>query len=1075
MQAAATHAPPDSADELGEPVPKVPNSPSSAFACLSLDDDDDYDDGDCNDSSQRPTGTSQHMGGNASKAAEVASATRLVEALDAARKRPKPLIRSTGHRVQGPRDEQHHLLSWKTSEFAYRKSSTTGSDLPTLARGLFTERLLTRDGSVQHRVAVRGYDKFFNLAEMPWTRPEAIRAYTVPPYILTFKENGCIIFIAALSDHQLVVTSKHSTGALDGVAVTHAQKGEEWLDVHLARAAKTREQLARELWQRNETAVFELCDDSFEEHVLEYPAEKSGLHLHGLNANSATFRTRPMDEVDAFAREWGFIPTRYIEVASLAELHELTDRIGMSGSWEGEPIEGFVIRTRMPSTDPAGQSSGGASTEAESSSAGSTRAPVSPPYAPGQTWFYKVKFDEPYLMYRDWRELTRKMLSQKAAWEKTVHARGGGGSGANTIPGATGPATVDEPISSPAEPATTEATSSAAADADADADTGEAKVSKSQLKREKKKLEREKREAEAKQRAAAIQAGIAPPEPPQARSKRPETLIFIQWCYDRLYGANGVKARPDLFATFGEGKGIIALRNTFLDYLKAAEGQQKLAALGGGGGDGSNGAAVEAAAAEDTRPFTKTLITPIAVPGCGKTVLAVALSELFGFAHVQSDDFKGKKGFLASVDKELQAHDVVFADKNNHLFQQRDELIELMQKRSDPNQVVKPPSKKKKGKGGGEDEASAAPPAIPRIRTVAVAWQLDALPLNALHRICSDRILARGDNHQTLRADTTGAAGTRDHETFDETIWLGVDEGLEASLRRIVKGLCPMLGLPMPDDARIEAALAKAVEYKPAVKRETKSEKKSAGGAGDKDAVEGTGGAEAEAGAVAKAGSGGGGGVKVRYYGIAVELDLHAVLGKLFDEGQSSDASSEAIASGREFFHQLRQEKRITLRPHITLVHSAAVAKEQESQSITNPEAAETKDAPAKQAEDVAGATARWERYADLCRPSNDVVEFDMVLDRLIWDGRVMALSVRDVSSASVPDFEAVQGGRGGQGQGRWRPHVTVGTAAQDIRPVEANRALMEAEDGKQGVFQIPIGQGGTGVRAKGRLQGMNH
>lgn len=33
-----------------------------------------------------------------------------------------------------------------------------------------------------------------------------------------------------------------------------------------------------------------------------------------------------------------------------------------------------------------------------------------PPYLPGAPFFFKVKFDEPYLLYRQWREVTRYML-----------------------------------------------------------------------------------------------------------------------------------------------------------------------------------------------------------------------------------------------------------------------------------------------------------------------------------------------------------------------------------------------------------------------------------------------------------------------------------------------------------------------------------------------------------------------------------------------------------------------------------------------------------------------------------------
>ncbi|KAN0059649.1 tRNA ligase [Thecaphora frezii] len=1054
--------------EYEEQRARVPNSPSSAFAALSLEDD---------------------AVASTSSLAEIEAATHLVSALDAARNKPKPLIRSTGHYVRLG-DQHHHLLSWKTSEFAYRKSTNVGSELPTLARGLFTERLATRDDSTRHRIAVRGYDKFFNLGEMPWTKPESIEAFTTAPYVLTFKENGCIIFIAALSPDELVVTSKHSLGALDGVETTHAQKGEEWLDVHLQRAGKTRQQLARELWRRNETAVFELCDDSFEEHVLEYSKDKSGLHLHGLNANSATFRTRPMQEVDAFAREWGFIPTRYMELGSLAKLHELTDRIGTTGTWDGEAIEGFVIRTHMPPT--ASDAAGSASTEAETSSAGrsdgpSKRAPVSPPYAPDQAWFYKVKFDEPYLMYRDWRELTRKMLSQKQAWENSVRARSSASSGA--VEAATSPAQDQD-----APPKLASADTDAAEGAD-----GETKVSKSQLKKDRKKAERERREAEAKARAAAIEAGITPPEPPQARSKRPETILFIQWCYDRLYGSKEVKARPELFASFNEGKGIIALRNQFLDYLRTPEGQWKLAALGGGQRfeDGV------VAPVEDTRPFDKTVITPIAVPGCGKTVLAVALAELFGFAHTQSDDFKGKKGFLASVEKEVEAHDVVFADKNNHLFQQRDELIELVQRLSDPERTAKAATNKKKNKNkkGGEDEAAKG---VARIRTVALAWRLDGLPLNTLHRICSDRIVARGDKHQTLRADTAGAAGTREHETvlwkfleqlqpygsalggegsegfgdakFDETIWLSVDEGLEASLRTVIDGLCPMLGIEKPSDQRIQAALAKALEYRPAIKKENKAVKK----AKDDDvAATATAIATATAGAQQQQqqeGKSGAAGAKVRYYGIAVELDLVSVLSKVFEGAVPDDA---VRWSGKQFFERLRNDKRITPRPHITLVHSASVAKETEAQSQAKAQAQSAlpdikSSSGGGGGHDAEGAVARWHRYAELCQSSQQV-EFSLTLDHLVWDQRVMALSVRDVASPALPDFANLQGGRGGQGQGTWRPHVTVATANPEIRPVEANRALMQAEAGTQGIYQLPIGGDAAGISATGRLQGMNH
>ena len=135
-----------------------------------------------------------------------------------------------------------------------------------------------------------------------------------------------------------------------------------------------------------------MCDDDFEEHVLPYPPEKTGLHLHGINENTGVFRTQPTNVVDEFADEWGFIKTKTKELTSIEKVRNFTSEIGKTGKWEGEAIEGFVIRTQAIHP-PAGEET--------------------PPYEPGSSFFFKVKFDEPYMMYRDWREITKTLLSTK--------------------------------------------------------------------------------------------------------------------------------------------------------------------------------------------------------------------------------------------------------------------------------------------------------------------------------------------------------------------------------------------------------------------------------------------------------------------------------------------------------------------------------------------------------------------------------------------------------------------------------------------------------------------------------------
>lgn len=105
-------------------------------------------------------------------------------------------------------NNSYTLTGWKTQEFAYRLNSGLDSRLPTFARGLFTTTVDPKPGLPGHksnlnqrdqvqdtgkregaqdeagerkeeevvekklpenRIAVRGYDKFFNLDEMPWT------------------------------------------------------------------------------------------------------------------------------------------------------------------------------------------------------------------------------------------------------------------------------------------------------------------------------------------------------------------------------------------------------------------------------------------------------------------------------------------------------------------------------------------------------------------------------------------------------------------------------------------------------------------------------------------------------------------------------------------------------------------------------------------------------------------------------------------------------------------------------------------------------------------------------------------
>lgn len=265
--------------------------------------------------------------------------------------------------------------SWKMQDWDYKKAN-----LPTYARGLFTTT--RQDGRPE--IAVRGYDKFFNVDEVRDTAWANVERDTRGSYALSVKENGCIIFLAGLEDGTLIVCSKHSTGSRGEEAVSHAKVGEKWVDKHVASVGKTRHDLAGELREMNATAVAELCDDDFEEHVLAYSPNSAGLYLHGINLNLPEFATYPHHMVDRFAEQWGFRRTTYVVKDNINEVKTFLDGVAETGHYDGRDTEGFVVRCQ--------------------SKAGSGH---------WHDWFFKYKFEEPYLMYRQWRECTKAIIAGK--------------------------------------------------------------------------------------------------------------------------------------------------------------------------------------------------------------------------------------------------------------------------------------------------------------------------------------------------------------------------------------------------------------------------------------------------------------------------------------------------------------------------------------------------------------------------------------------------------------------------------------------------------------------------------------
>ena len=134
------------------------------------------------------------------------------------------------------------------------------------------------------------------------------------------------------------------------------------------------------------------------------------------------------------------------------------------------------------------------------------------PYPAGSSFFFKVKYDEPYMMYRDWREITKTLLGAKV------------------------------PI-----------------------------------------------------RDVSI---------PKSKLRRPESKVYLNWVRDEI-----LRDRKQ-FATYNQGIGIIATRQRFLHWLKDKEQGASLERLT----ESLDALTIN----KNDVEFGKTVIVPVAIPGCGQ-------------------------------------------------------------------------------------------------------------------------------------------------------------------------------------------------------------------------------------------------------------------------------------------------------------------------------------------------------------------------------------------------------------------------------------------------------------------------
>lgn len=109
--------------------------------------------------------------------------SQLIDDLHRLSKKSPKLVRSTVYTA--PSDPSISVRSWKMNEFKYYD---VPSPFPTLARGLFSRELPRGDdpnGEQKYQIVARGYDKFFNIGEVPWTDVSCL--HVTPPDIVSLE------------------------------------------------------------------------------------------------------------------------------------------------------------------------------------------------------------------------------------------------------------------------------------------------------------------------------------------------------------------------------------------------------------------------------------------------------------------------------------------------------------------------------------------------------------------------------------------------------------------------------------------------------------------------------------------------------------------------------------------------------------------------------------------------------------------------------------------------------------------------------------------------------------------------
>lgn len=203
------------------------------------------------------------------------------------------------------------------------------NDLTTKARGLFID-------TKKYEVIARGYEKFFNVNERPFTQLSNLKYKLQFPVTAYVKENGFLGIVGWNHETDDLLIASKSTIVGNFVSLIE----NNLLSVY---GEDVMNRMKQYLKENNVSFVFEVCDPVNDPHIIEY--EKPKVVLLDVIENQIEFKKLPYEELSALAAQLGLeVKHRAITIDSWELFYSWYLSVTQDDYlYHGNPIEGFVI------------------------------------------------------------------------------------------------------------------------------------------------------------------------------------------------------------------------------------------------------------------------------------------------------------------------------------------------------------------------------------------------------------------------------------------------------------------------------------------------------------------------------------------------------------------------------------------------------------------------------------------------------------------------------------------------------------------------------------------------------------